>query len=75
METDESTGSKVAVVGGGFTAIDCARSSLRLGAKEVCIIYRRTLKEMPAGELEVSMAEEEAIKILYLTCSNKNIGK
>ncbi len=58
---------KVVVVGGGFTAIDCARSSLRLGAKEVSIIYRRTLKEMPAGELEVSLAEEEAIKILYLT--------
>ncbi len=59
--------SRVAVVGGGFTAIDCARSSLRLGAKEVFVIYRRTLKEMPAGELEVSLAEEEAIKILYLT--------
>lgn len=65
---------KVAVVGGGFTAIDCARSSLRLGAKEVYIIYRRTLKEMPAGELEVSMAEEEAIKILYLTSPTKILG-
>jgi formate dehydrogenase major subunit len=65
---------KVAVVGGGFTAIDCARSSLRLGAKEVFIIYRRTLKEMPAGELEVSMAEEEAIKILYLTTPIKILG-
>ena len=66
--------SRVAVVGGGFTAIDCARSSLRLGAKEVFIIYRRTLKEMPAGELEVSMAEEEAIKILYLTSPIKILG-
>jgi formate dehydrogenase major subunit len=66
--------SRVAVVGGGFTAIDCARSSLRLGAKEVFIVYRRTLKEMPAGELEVSMAEEEAIKILYLTSPIKILG-
>lgn len=66
--------SKVAVVGGGFTAIDCARSSLRLGAREVYIIYRRTLKEMPAGELEVRMAEEEAIKILYLTSPVKILG-
>ena len=66
--------SRVAVVGGGFTAIDCARSSLRLGAKEVFIIYRRTLKEMPAGELEVSMAEEEAIKILYLTSPIRILG-
>ncbi len=65
---------RVAVVGGGFTAIDCARSSLRLGAKEVFIIYRRTLKEMPAGELEVSMAEEEAIKILYLTSPIRILG-
>ena len=66
--------SRVAVVGGGFTAIDCARSSLRLGAREVFIIYRRTLKEMPAGELEVSMAEAEAIKILYLTSPIKILG-
>ncbi len=70
----EKVPSRVAVVGGGFTAIDCARSSLRLGAKEVFIIYRRTLKEMPAGELEVHMAEEEAIKILYLTTPTKILG-
>ncbi|HHT9123593.1 MAG TPA: FAD-dependent oxidoreductase, partial [Candidatus Wunengus sp. YC63] len=65
---------KVAVIGGGFTAIDCARSSLRLGAKEVSIIYRRTLGEMPAGEIEVRMAEEEGIKIHYLTSPVKIIG-
>ena len=65
---------KVAVIGGGFTAIDCARSSLRLGAKEVSIVYRRTLEEMPAGEIEVSMAEEEGIKIHYLTSPVRIIG-
>ncbi len=65
---------KVAVIGGGFTAIDCARSSLRLGAKEVSIIYRRTLEEMPAGEIEVSMAEEEGIKMHYLTSPVRIIG-
>ncbi|MCR4321599.1 MAG: FAD-dependent oxidoreductase [Candidatus Brocadiaceae bacterium] len=65
---------KVAVIGGGFTAIDCARSSLRLGAKEASIIYRRTLEEMPAGEIEVSMAEEEGIKIHYLTSPVRIIG-
>jgi formate dehydrogenase major subunit len=70
----EKVPSKVAVVGGGFTAIDCARSSLRLGARDVSIIYRRTLKEMPAGELEVRMAEEEAIKILYLTSPVRVLG-
>lgn len=65
---------RVVVVGGGFTAIDCARSSLRLGAKEVSIIYRRTLEEMPAGEIEVRMAEEEGIRIHYLTSPVKIIG-
>ncbi|GAN33621.1 MAG: 4Fe-4S dicluster domain-containing protein [Candidatus Brocadia sp. AMX2] len=65
---------KIAVIGGGFTAIDCARSSLRLGAKEVSIVYRRTLEEMPAGETEVSMAEEEGIKMHYLTSPVKIIG-
>lgn len=65
---------KVAVLGGGFTAIDCARSSLRLGAKEVSIIYRRTLEEMPAGELEVKMAEQEEIKMHYLTSPVRIIG-
>ncbi|ODS31762.1 MAG: NAD(P) oxidoreductase [Candidatus Scalindua rubra] len=70
----EKVPTKVAVVGGGFTAIDCARSSLRLGAREVSIIYRRSLKEMPAGELEVRMAEEEAIKILYLTSPVRVLG-
>ena len=58
---------KVVVLGGGFTAIDCARSSLRLGAREVSIAYRRTLEEMPAGEIEVRIAEEEGIKMHYLT--------
>ena len=66
---------KVAVIGGGFTAIDCARSSLRLGAKKVFIMYRRTLEEMPAGEIEVSMAEEEGIKMYYLTSPIRIIGR
>ncbi|MBE7444013.1 MAG: FAD-dependent oxidoreductase [Planctomycetia bacterium] len=65
---------KVSVIGGGFTAIDCARSSLRLGAKEVSIVYRRTLEEMPAGELEVSMAGEEGVKMHYLTSPVKILG-
>ncbi len=74
LEKVSKVPSKVAVIGGGFTAIDCARSSLRLGAKDVSIIYRRTLKEMPAGELEVNMAEEEAIKIFYLTSPIRILG-
>ncbi len=47
------------VVGGGFTAIDAARSALRLGATEVTIAYRRTREEMPATADEVNEAEDE----------------
>ncbi len=60
-------GSKVAVVGGGNTAMDAARSSHRLGAKEVMILYRRTREEMPVDPRELEQVEEEGIKIYYLT--------
>ncbi|MGD9143025.1 MAG: FAD-dependent oxidoreductase [Dehalococcoidia bacterium] len=60
-------GKKVAVIGGGNVAIDGARVALRLGAKEVTIIYRRTRAEMPASPEEVEAALEEKIKIEYLT--------
>jgi heterodisulfide reductase subunit A-like polyferredoxin len=54
---------RVAVVGGGNVAIDCARSALRLGAKEVRIVYRRTREEMPAHAAEIQDAEEEGIRL------------
>jgi len=60
-------GQRVAVVGGGNTAMDAARSSFRLGAKEVSILYRRTREEMPVDEKELEEVEEEGIKIHYLT--------
>ena len=59
-------GEKVAVIGGGDVAIDAARMALRLGAKEISIVYRRTKEEMPANAEEVEEAEDEKIKILYL---------
>jgi len=55
------------VVGGGNVAMDAARVSLRLGAKEVYIIYRRTEKEMPARIEEVHRAHEEGIIFKILT--------
>jgi NADPH-dependent glutamate synthase beta subunit-like oxidoreductase len=64
-------GERVAVVGGGNSAIDAARVALRSGAKEVHILYRRTRKEMPATEAEIVMAEEEGIKITYLVAPMK----
>ena len=59
-------GKKVAVVGGGNTAIDCARTALRLGA-EVSIIYRRTKDEMPADAFEIEAAEHEGVQFHYLS--------
>jgi len=58
-------GDNVIVVGGGDTAIDAARISRRLGA-HVTIVYRRTVKEMPATELEITEAQEEGVKLEYL---------
>ncbi len=54
-------GEKIAVIGGGNVAMDCARSALRLGVKEVHLIYRRSRAEMPANEAEVDAAEEEGV--------------
>lgn len=60
-------GKKVAVVGGGNTAIDAARTALRLGASDVTLIYRRTESEMPAEEIEIREAKEEGIKFSFLS--------
>jgi glutamate synthase (NADPH/NADH) small chain len=59
--------SRVAVVGGGNVAMDAARSALRLGAKEVSIVYRRSLDELPARHEEVEHAKEEGIEFRLLT--------
>jgi len=68
-------GQKVAVVGGGNTAMDTARSSFRLGAKEVSIFYRRSREEMPVDERELEEVEEEGIQIHYLTSPTKVLSK
>ncbi|MGE5587492.1 MAG: NADH-quinone oxidoreductase subunit NuoF [Clostridia bacterium] len=67
-------GKKVAVIGGGNAAIDAARTALRLGAKEVHIIYRRQREDMPADKNEVAEAEREGVKIHFLTAPSKMIG-
>lgn len=58
-------GSRVVVVGGGNTAMDCARTALRLGA-EVTVLYRRTRAEMPAIPAEIEEAEREGVRFNYL---------
>lgn len=60
-------GERVAVVGGGNTAMDAARSSFRLGAKKVFLLYRRTREEMPVDPRELDLVEEEGILVHYLT--------
>lgn len=57
---------KVVVVGGGNVAMDAARSALRLGAREVSVVYRRSLEELPARKEEVAHAMEEGIQFRLL---------
>ena len=66
----KTLGSKVAVIGGGNSAIDAARVALRLGA-DVTILYRRERKDMPAAEEEIIAAEDEGMKIEYLVAPLK----
>ena len=67
-------GKRVAVIGGGNTAFDTARSALRLGAKPV-ILYRRTREEMPAFPGEILEAEEEGIEVSYLVSPTRLIAE
>ncbi len=68
-------GNKIAIVGGGNVAIDAARTALRLGAKEVFIVYRRSRQEMPADEEEIEDAEAEDVKIHYLAAPVRVLGE
>ena len=67
-------GERVAVIGGGNTAMDAARTATRLGAK-TWVVYRRTKEEMPAWEEEVSEAEEENITTLFLSSPIKIVAE
>jgi len=65
-------GKRVAVIGGGNTAIDCARTARRKGA-DVTLIYRRTRREMPAEPHEIKAAYEEGVTFKFLTNPVENI--
>ncbi|MCJ7613436.1 FAD-dependent oxidoreductase [Candidatus Bathyarchaeota archaeon] len=66
---------KVTVIGGGNVAIDSARTALRLGAKEVTILYRRSKEEIPASPWEIREAQKEGVKIDYLVTPKKILGE
>jgi len=67
FDTPIKIGKKVAVIGGGNTAMDAVRTARRLGAEVAYLVYRRSKEEMPAREEEIHHAEEEGIEFLLLT--------
>jgi len=66
-DTPIKIGTEVAVIGGGNTAMDAVRTSLRLGAKRAYLVYRRSREEMPARDEEIHHAEEEGVEFVLLT--------
>jgi heterodisulfide reductase subunit A len=68
-------GKAVAVIGGGNTAVDCARTVRRLGAPKVMLFYRRTRAEMPAAEEEVEALMEEGVEVRFLTQPVRFVGE
>lgn len=67
-------GDRVAVIGGGDTAMDCVRTSVRLGAKEVVCVYRRMEEQMPGNERDRALAKEEGVEFIWLTQPIRFIG-
>ena len=72
---DTPVGDTVAVIGGGNTAIDAARTCWRLGAREVTVLYRRSRVEMPANDIEIEEAEKEGVSFHYLAAPTKLMGE
>ncbi len=68
-------GKKVCVIGGGNSAVDAARTCLRLGAEEVHIVYRRQKEQMPANPAEINATIEEGIIIDFLTAPVRILGE
>ncbi len=68
-------GQRAVVIGGGFTALDSARTLKRLGAEDVFILYRRTREQMPASEEEIWETEEEGVRIIYLVSPEEILHK
>ena len=70
----DGVGQKVAVIGGGITAVDAATTALRLGAREVSLIYRRGRGEIPAYEWELAEAEKEGVRLIQWAVPLRILG-
>lgn len=68
-------GKKVAIIGGGNVAMDCARTIKRLGAESVCVIYRRSEKQMPAERKEIEDAKYEGVEFLFQNNVTRILGQ
>ena len=68
-------GKDVVVIGGGDTAMDCVRTSIRQNAKSVKCLYRRDKENMPGSAREVSNAEEEGVEFIWLSNPKEFEGK
>ena len=73
--TLNAEGKNVIVIGGGDTAMDCVRTSIRQNAKSVKCIYRRDKENMPGSSREVSNAEEEGVEFVWLSSPKEFVGK
>ncbi|MDH3458342.1 MAG: FAD-dependent oxidoreductase [Gemmatimonadota bacterium] len=73
-EVSAATAGCVAVIGGGDTAMDCVRTAVRLGAKQVMCVYRRTEAEMPGNERDRAFAKEEGAEFHWLTQPVRFLG-
>jgi glutamate synthase (NADPH/NADH) small chain len=70
-----ASGKKVAVIGGGDTAMDCVRTAIRQGAKSVRCLYRRDRENMPGSQREVRNAEEEGVEFVWLAAPEAFLGR
>ncbi len=68
-------GKKMVVIGGGNVAVDCVRTSFRVGFEESHLVYRRSRREMPADTVEVDDAEAEGVRYHFLTAPKRILGK
>jgi glutamate synthase (NADPH/NADH) small chain len=73
-DTPVKRGRRVAVIGGGNTALDAVRTARRLGAEKAYLIYRRSREEMPARVEEVHHAEQEGVELVLLTAPTRILG-